>query len=560
MENQESFIAVKPSMDCSGLPDGSDDEDSFVVLETSSTISEKMPSSSMNGDVLPLFRTSKVREMQNLIKMEISQITSNSVPEMPAVVDPLDAVASSVAKITISPDSSYEEIQKQVEELIKENETLKNIIAQNNMSMKTQFDRFVRYRDEVTHVMKTYKEKLIEAKNCIDKFKEENAKLGGEVEVYINIKRLHEEEIIKLKERVRKQEDFSIGEILSEATASTNELQTEIANANQKTEELIAENVKLNSEVQNLKEKIEDLQTKLTEAVDNNKTLDEENKKLFSKVENMPKLQQDLSSKHQELKKLTEQLVHAPRLEEQVQTKQEEINVLQFDLSVLTKEVTKLRKENEDLKYKLCNASQESEQFVQSAKTAAHYEEELKLEIENVKKALQDAKNLSAVQMKENHKLRAQLKGLQEKYDSNLVEDYNQVKRQLSISQQTITALEAEREAKGQEIFQLRKLLEESENDEIFALKEQLTVYKSDFEAEKESKATLKREKDQIAEDLQNVQKRNKQLQNEIETLRARNEPPKAEGYKCPKCDFGFTTYQSLENHVHRCLDLEGFP
>lgn len=48
----------------------------------------------------------------------------------------------------------------------------------------------------------------------------------------------------------------------------------------------------------------------------------------------------------------------------------------------------------------------------------------------------------------------------------------------------------------------------------------QLELYKSDFEAERQAKESLKCEKEQIAEDLQHLQRRNQQLLEEVEHLR----------------------------------------
>ncbi|KAJ8949246.1 hypothetical protein NQ318_022759 [Aromia moschata] len=104
---------------------------------------------------------------------------------------------------------------------------------------------------------------------------------------------------------------------------------------------------------------------------------------------------------------------------------------------------------------------------------------------------------------------------------------------------------------------------------------EKLDVYKADFEAERTAKETLKAENDKYSEDMQNLHRRNQQLQEEIEMLREnrdyvvypsqrRHAPtttstPSSNGYpmKCPKCNFGFTTLQALENHVYRCIELD---
>ncbi|XP_044257841.1 probable DNA double-strand break repair Rad50 ATPase [Tribolium madens] len=503
MSRDESFVAVKNTAESTVPSIGSDDEDSFVVLETSNSISESLACSPPRDEILAPIRTNKVHEMENLIKMKISQINVDPLPELPAAVD---AIVPSVANIAISPDSSYEEIQKQVEELIKENEKLKNIIAQNNISMKTQYTRFLAYKDEVTNVMKSYKDKFNEAKMCIDKCKEENTKLVSDVEVYINLKKLHEEEILNLKLKIKELESLTNGPNL--------------------------------------------------QLVDTGKVA----------------MMKELELKQEEIERLTQKLEKVPKYEEELQIKQQQIDDFKLDVlaaknreSDLIDEIQSLKITTTHLQSKLDNVPKEKEKLVQSATFVQTYEQLLKLketEILKLKEEQQRTAFVESTLSDEIKNLKSQLKELQDKYNPRLSEDYIHSRAQLSVAQRTITALEQEREQKIKEMEDMRKLLQDnaSANDEMFALKEQIEQYKNDFEAEKKSKLAMKQEKDQIAEDLQNLQTRNKQLQNEVERLRARNEPPRAEGYQCPKCSFGFSNYQSLENHVHRCLDLDGFP
>ncbi|RZB66632.1 Nemo domain containing protein [Asbolus verrucosus] len=513
MERDDSFYyAVRhPPEPSNAMPSiGSDDEDSFVVLSTNDDVSD----GSLH-EVLPPIRSGKIQDMQNLIKMEISQInSSNPIPELP-VVDTLNGVTTSVANITLSPDASYEEIQKHVEELIKENEKLKNIVAQNNISMKTQYDRILAWKEEVNEVMKSYKNKFLEAKTYMDKCKEENSKLANDVEKYKNIKELQDEEIINLKRKEKERENKGY-----------------VANS--------AEQNIIQFDLQIAKEKIEDLQTELAEA-------------------NLEKV--NLASENE---KLVEKLVVTPKLEEELQFKEKEINDLKMQLETqnnqeksLSDTIIKLKNENAELKLTLEKELEKIQKLTESNSTISSYENKLQ---SNEKKILQ-------LEL-ENAELRRNKTSLTEQiitartqfqnYDPNLEEKCDQLNQQLVNSQMTITALQQANRNNVKEIEELRQLLQSSsKTDEIYALKEQLAVYKHDFEAERESKNAIKRGKDQLAEDLQNLQKRNKQLQQEVELLR---KPSKAEGYMCPKCSFAFNSYQSLENHVHRCLDLEGFP
>lgn len=47
----------------------------------------------------------------------------------------------------------------------------------------------------------------------------------------------------------------------------------------------------------------------------------------------------------------------------------------------------------------------------------------------------------------------------------------------------------------------------------------QLEIFKADFEAERRAKESIKEEKDKLCEDLQNLQRRNQQLQERIEMI-----------------------------------------
>lgn len=489
MSSNESFVAVKNSAE-SIIP--SDDEDSFVVLETTSALSENVACSPPRDEVLPPVRTNKLNEAENLIKMKISQINIDSMPELPAEID---TEVPSVASIGISPESSYEEIQKQVEELIKENEKLKNIIVQNNMSMKSQYMRFLAYKEEVINVMKSYKDKFNEAKMCIDKFKEENTKLASDLEVYINLKKLHEEEIINLKETVKEIEKLKSGSVLDTGYVQCQEeigrLTKELETESESEEEL------------KLKQQIDDLKLDI------------------------------LAGKK-----------HENTLLDEIQTLQNTVKELQLQLDNLT---------------------EENKKHIQSSLAVQTYERLVKIKDSEILKLKEEQQRFASVESTltdEIKILKARIKDLQDKYNPRLGEDYIQSRAQLSIAQKTITALEQDKEQNIKDIENLRKLLQENSNanDEMFALKEQLEVFKNDYEEEKRSKLEMKREKEQLLEDLKNVQTRNKQLQNEVERLRARNEPPRAQGYQCPKCSFGFNTYEGLENHVHRCLDMDGFP
>ncbi|XP_045483113.1 NF-kappa-B essential modulator isoform X2 [Harmonia axyridis] len=157
----------------------------------------------------------------------------------------------------------------------------------------------------------------------------------------------------------------------------------------------------------------------------------------------------------------------------------------------------------------------------------------------------------------------------------NLKEDLENARKQLMTSQESITrllqtnsVLEAQVTAETEKVRELKKL--EVMKDGYVALQHQLEIYKADFEEEKRLKENYKAENRQLASDFQQVQKRNGELQNELEilkehgweyvkTTRRTSSTSSASAeirYNCPICKFGFLTYQALENHVERCMDL----
>lgn len=129
--------------------------------------------------------------------------------------------------------------------------------------------------------------------------------------------------------------------------------------------------------------------------------------------------------------------------------------------------------------------------------------------------------------------------------------------------------------------------------EQVDVLTAQLDIYKVDFEAERTARAELASEKDRILTDLKLLQKRNQQLIEEVQNVRAAEEratraanesldkrepsPPKAstsaEGTEaagssstqeeqtfdrpilyCPLCNQGYKDLSTLQNHVEDCV------
>ncbi|XP_023939725.2 optineurin isoform X2 [Bicyclus anynana] len=164
---------------------------------------------------------------------------------------------------------------------------------------------------------------------------------------------------------------------------------------------------------------------------------------------------------------------------------------------------------------------------------------------------------------------------------------------------QSVEQLTAALVARGQELQaveeKLRQLRDYKDDNEL--LKAQVDLYRSDFEAERDSRAMMASEKETIAADLRTAQRKLDELTTQMEEIRilspsihksvtAKKLPPKAHAsparpapvshvppvspaspgaaaaatgnmvYKCPKCmRFSSDQYKVMEDHFDFCLD-----
>lgn len=470
----------------------SDCDDSFEILSPHSLDTSPLAPKS---EGLPSLKLNGVHQMQSFLSDEISHVNAHF-------------------SITSS-QSSFLDVQKQVQELIRENEKLKKTVQVNNSTMSSQYDKIMKWKEDVTKVLNEYKDKLSGAKVIVDEFKEKNSKLEGEIEVYKNIKKLLDEEIIKLRESLANKR--SVDNIVDKNLV---ELDTDI-----------------------LRSKIKDLENALAESNIDKSDL------AFTKT-----------NLEEQLKVLQTQLGELLIDNQQIEKLEVSLNEANTKNRLLTHEIERLAKIEMQIP-KLKKALEEQERLVnlQGSEIAENMVRTNDL-FEKETKSKSQLNELQDLLQRKDH----QLSELSERNKQLMVElkqqeDFQNIRHQLTETQMQVISLNQELSKKYSEIEELRHLLTQtSSKDDVFALQSQLEVYRKDFEAEKASKIELKRERDQLAEDLRNVQIRNKQMQNEVERLRALNlAPGKSSVYLCPKCSFNFKSYQSLENHVHRCLDTE---
>nr|XP_049700743.1 optineurin isoform X3 [Helicoverpa armigera] len=159
-----------------------------------------------------------------------------------------------------------------------------------------------------------------------------------------------------------------------------------------------------------------------------------------------------------------------------------------------------------------------------------------------------------------------------------------------------VEALTAALVARGQELAALQAEVHrlKGEKDDTELLKAQMDLYKSDFEAERESREKMASEKETIMTDLRTTKKRNQELTQQLEEVRninpglyrtvtsrgataarptstlrtapaesartpARTAPAQPTGnmvFTCPKCmRFSCDQYKVMEDHFDFCLD-----
>ncbi|KAI4468406.1 nf-kappa-b essential modulator [Holotrichia oblita] len=253
----------------------------------------------------------------------------------------------------------------------------------------------------------------------------------------------------------------------------------------------------------------------------------------------------------------------------EILTKQSD-NIKQFELEAAQKKIKELEKaldiislEKEDITKKMSTKEIELNNIFEDKKLLI-YELELvrqkekeqisASEIQELKDEiveLRDSNNnladqISVVQML-SEKLKAELIEKEESLSNihsslQIVElELSKTKQQLMASQMHITELKESQirtiSEKDDEIESLQANIKQFKMnvDENAALRAQLELYKNDFELEKAQRNELFLEKNKIADDLQQLQRRNNQLHEEIDQMRSGFVPVKKEETRaCP--------------------------
>lgn len=306
---------------------------------------------------------------------ESTQMDKSSVlPKMPQVEKGFDT-SEVISITTLSTDLTSEQVQKKVSEIVEENIRLKDTILQNNMSMKSQYERIVAWQEDVQKVHQAHKEKILEAKEFIERLKKENYNLIRELEQLKAIKTAQDEEIVSLRQTIDGKEQCSketmdpksknVEFMLDMANKHIKQLESGMKNLTVENETIKAEKDKwVGNKVEEYEKEIDRLQT----AFNSSKMELDEAKKELMKMKSTD--EEKLKSLNEVIDSLRSQLFFTKQQQTMLPTQEEVVNIRQQLAStqvMLTQveqarnaaciQIEGLKKENVELKTKL-NESQ----------------------------------------------------------------------------------------------------------------------------------------------------------------------------------------------------------
>lgn len=590
----------------SSLSTNSEDE-SFVVLERSI-----MPESGIIQST-----SSNMHRSDSQSSKDFCLSVPNSFPKMPNLNQSnlITSCAMNTSTLTTNSELSANEIESKLSAVLQENMYLKEVLNQNNFAIKEQFDKLVKWQEEVMQVHSSHQEKFDETKQFIANLRLENANLKRKLNAYESL----EVENAALKNKIELLENKSSGDgSLGSPDQKWNELVDQLSHQlslveKARRDELInnqREQENLRSETLSLKEQLLAAQIKLTEFESKKESL-----KSFHASTIIDTIDTEKEGNH--VKRLME---NATTYEEHVRNlkrffdsqKQRQIqlrNSLEAAINVLTskgsqKEIDtildRLKKELEDDSDKVI-----MDQFVTAQNHFHNIFFDLKMlnqELENIhheldntlldlsvsnkqiisyKKDLAASKAEVAELMKLNDELSEQITLLKRELSMKHsapkvdVQELTKLNEEISVLNNEIKIKDNALQLKSDEMTKLHETVErlQLENESIPILKAQVDLYQSDYNAERGMRLELEGERNRLAEDLRLLQRRNNTLINRIESSPssssqqnpsmnhqpslAPSAPNMQPQFVCPKCGFQLKTYDELVVHVNVCLDMD---
>ncbi|XP_044740693.1 optineurin isoform X3 [Chrysoperla carnea] len=591
----------------SSLLSTNSEDDSFVVLGRSI-----MPE---NGIIQSTSSNMQRSDSQNLKDSCLS--IPNSFPKMPNLNQSnlITSCAMNTSALTSNSELSANEIESKLSAVLQENMYLKEVLNQNNFAIKEQFDKLVKWQEEVMQVHSSHQEKFDETKQFIANLRLENANLKRKLNAYESL----EVENSALKNKIELLENKSSGDgSLGSPDQKWNELVDQLSHQlslveKARRDELInnqREQENMRSETLSLKEQLLSAQIKLTEFESKKESL-----KSFHASTIIDTIDKEKEGNH--MKRLKE---NATTYEEHIRNlkrffdsqKQRQIqlrNSLEAAINVLTskgpqKEIDtildRLKKELEDDSDKVI-----MDQFVTAQNNFHNIFFDLKMlnqELENIhheldntlldlnvsnkqiisyKKDLAASKAEVAELMKLNDELSEQITLLKRELSMKLsapkvdVQELTKLNEEISVLNNEIKIKDNALQLKSDEMTKLQETVQrlQLENESISILKAQVELYQSDYNAERGIRLELEGERNRLAEDLRLLQRRNNTLINRIESSpesSSQNNPSMNQSsstpsaptnftsqpstFICPICNKTFRTLRFLEDHLDQCL------
>lgn len=519
----------------------------------------------------------------------------------------------------LSADLSPEEVHKKLEEVMQHNLHLKELLYQNNLSWKRNYQILLTWQEELSKQQQKNNEKFAENKEFTMKLIAENKELkhyleelkqGSDHEVQLeaenselkkNIAEL-EQRLATLSAKVERTEVGAPSKKELELSSLVEQLNKQLETAERSKRQLIMDNERLNAQKSRLEKEMDNLKAEIEQQKVKCHELELEREELLTRSNhhggNSTSSQVGVQS-NEKTDFATSMKNYERRLEDlstNLEEKTERYTTLDSWLQVAADNVNhwngipcadptiiaNLKKEIHDLRQllvkeqsfgheKKINLAEAQSQF---QKLFSDYQELL----EEWESFHQEQKT-KAKQNSEYHEF--QVRGYVEKIDN--------LTAQLMSKEETLTQ-------QKQQIAELteavKKLKQESE--EIPVLKAQAEVYQSDFVAEREARANLAGEKEKLAEDVRKLNRQNKELREELEKYRNdrgrsssgwntfatpgrsrvngqnqqqasevddrqrmyNEEIPPPKKFECPKCNTQFPRLDHLELHVETCLNL----
>ncbi|KAK3907435.1 NF-kappa-B essential modulator, partial [Frankliniella fusca] len=441
----------------------------------------------------------------------------------------------------VSDNSLPSEVKQRMNSLVLENDNLRVTVNQTNVSLKQLMTTLEQCREDMDRVRQEHKEKFQETRDLVLKLKKEKAEM-----------RLVIEELQAKVEELQLQATHSLFEAVGvtaseiEFKSKIDDLQSQLSIAEaslqaerEKNSLYLEENTSLKNHTKSLESKIDDLQSQLSIA---EASLQAEREK------NSLYLEENTSVKNH--------------------TKLLESKLVQFEgQKVMLEELDCLREANVRLREDLQNLSSvekhSREYQVAQANGFIQRVDELTVKLmcteEQLAKANSEIAQLKSFEIVQHS---AEDRTLNEESLINARATVDRLRLRIDEMTAKIVELDQKCENQAQEISNLQN--ENSKQSEVVGiLQAQVEVYRTDFIAERDCREKLAGEKEQLAEDLRRLHRRNLELQEQRtmtpvqgeQTSNSSVEQPEEESqnssYRCPICQIiSFRTLQALNEHL----------